>query len=158
MIPANTRAASRGSAAMHALPLLALLLGALAAPPSAAAQRWVLPDSVCDRVDSVFAFVERDEPGCALGVIQDGPLAYGRGYELANLDWGIPIGPSTVFDIGSVSTQFTATAVALLEMDGVLSLDEDVRHWIPKMPDYGKAITLRHLLNHTIGVGTTSRA
>jgi CubicO group peptidase (beta-lactamase class C family) len=85
-------------------------------------------------------------------VIQDGRLAYARGYGLANLDWGIPLGPSSVFDIGSVSKQFTATAVALLEMDGVLSFDDDVRRWIPELPDYGKTITLRHLLNHTSGV------
>lgn len=141
------------SSLLRALPAAALpLLGALAGPAPASAQRWPLPDSVRTRVDSVFSFVGRDEPGCALGVVQDGRLAYARGYGLANLDWGIPIGPSTVFDIGSVSKQFTATAVALLDIDGVLSLDDDVRRWIPEMPDYGKTITLRHLLNHTSGV------
>ncbi|MDP2957493.1 MAG: serine hydrolase domain-containing protein, partial [Longimicrobiales bacterium] len=129
--------------------LLTLLI-VTAAPLGA--QRSTLPDSTRAKVDEVFAFVDRDAPGCALGVIQDGRLAYGRGYGLANLDWGIPITTSTVFDIGSVSKQFTATAIALLETDGVLSLDDDVRRWIPEMPDYGKTITIRHLLNHTSGV------
>jgi len=85
-------------------------------------------------------------------VIRDGRLAYGKGYGLANLDWGVPIGTSTVFDIASVSKQFTATAVALLDMDGVLSLDDDVRRWVPELPDYGSTINLRHLLNHTGGL------
>jgi CubicO group peptidase (beta-lactamase class C family) len=100
----------------------------------------------------VFSFVERDAPGCAVGVAQDGKLAYGRGYGLANLDWGIPITTSSVFDIGSVSKQFTASALALLELDGVLSLDDDVRRWVPELPEYGTPITIRHLLNHTSGI------
>jgi CubicO group peptidase (beta-lactamase class C family) len=131
------------------LVLMALLL---APPHTLGAQEATLPDSVRARVDQIFAFVDPDAPGCALGIIQDGQLAYGRGYGLANLDWGVPIGTSTVFDIASVSKQFTATAVALLEMDGVLSLDDDVQRWVPELPDYGAAITLRHLLNHTSGL------
>ncbi|MEJ2207299.1 MAG: serine hydrolase, partial [Gemmatimonadota bacterium] len=79
-------------------------------------------------------------------------LAYGRGYGLANLDWGIPLTTSTVFDIGSVSKQFTATAIALLEAEGTLSIDDPVRKWVPELPDYGTPFTNRHLLNHTSGV------
>jgi CubicO group peptidase (beta-lactamase class C family) len=131
---------------------LSVALLFVVAPTPLAAQRWTLSDSVQARVDSVFAFVDRDAPGCALGVVLDGRLAYARGYGLANLDWGIPISTSTVFDIGSVSKQFTATAIALLDLDGVLSLDDDVRRWIPELPDYGTPITIRHLLNHTSGV------
>lgn len=116
------------------------------------AQRWTLSADVQTQVDEVFAFVDRDAPGCALGVIQDGKLAYGRGYGLANMDWGIPITTSTVFDIGSVSKQYTAASIALLDVEGVLSIDEDVRKWIPELPEYERTITLRHLLNHTSGV------
>lgn len=135
------------------LPAAALLAAAsLLAPPAADAQRWTLPEAQQRGVDSVFAFVGRDEPGCALGVIRDGTLAYGRGYGLANLDLGVPLSTASVFDIGSVSKQFTATAVALLDLDGVLSLDDDVRRWIPELPDYGHPLTIRHLLNHTSGV------
>lgn len=135
------------------LPAAALLAAAsLLAPPVADAQRWTLPEAQQRGVDSVFAFVGRDEPGCALGVIRDGTLAYGRGYGLANLDLGVPLSTASVFDIGSVSKQFTATAVALLDLDGVLSLDDDVRRWIPELPDYGHPLTIRHLLNHTSGV------
>jgi len=130
-----------------------LVLALLLSPPTpAVAQRWTLPDSVRSQMDEVFSFVERDEPGCAMGLVQGGILAYGRGYGLANLDWGIPITTSTVFDIGSTSKQFTASALALLEMDGVLSLDDEVRRWIPELPDYGHPLTIRHLLNHTSGI------
>jgi CubicO group peptidase (beta-lactamase class C family) len=138
---------------LRTLPVAALVAGAsLLSPHPTAAQRWTLPETVQRDVDSVFAFVGRDDPGCALGVIRDGTLAYGRGYGLANLDLGVPLGTASVFDIGSVSKQFTATAIALLDMDGVLSLDDDVHRWIPELPDYGHPLTIRHLLNHTSGV------
>jgi len=131
---------------------VALALATALWPRPVSAQRWTLPDSVQRGVDSVFAFVGRDEPGCALGVVQDGKLAYGRGYGVANMDWKVPLTTSSVFDIGSVSKQFTATAIALLDMDGVLSIDDDVHRWIPELPDYGHRLTIRHLLNHTSGV------
>lgn len=132
---------------------LAALAAALAlAPTNVEAQRWTLPEPVRSDVDEVFAFIERDAPGCALGVVRDGRLVYGRGYGLANLDWGIPVSTSSVFDIGSVSKQFTAAAIALLDLDGVLSIDDPVRRWIPELPDYGAPLTIRHLLNHTSGV------
>jgi CubicO group peptidase (beta-lactamase class C family) len=131
---------------------LLLVVSFNALPIPVAAQRWTLPDSLQQQVDEVFSFVDVDEPGCAMGILQDGMMAYGRGYGLANLDWGIPLSTSSVLDIGSVSKQFTATAVALLDMDGVLSLDDDIRRWIPEMPDYGNTITIRHLLNHTSGI------
>lgn len=137
---------------VRTLPLATLVAASLLVPGAAAAQRWTLPEAEQRGVDSVFAFVGRDEPGCAVGVIRGGILAYGRGYGLANLDLGVPLSTASVFDIGSVSKQFTATAVALLDLDGVLSLDDDVRRWIPELPDYGHPLTIRHLLNHTSGV------
>jgi CubicO group peptidase (beta-lactamase class C family) len=105
------------------------------------------------RVDQIFReFTARESPGCAVGVMRDGKLVLARGYGLANLEHGIPITPSTVFDIGSTSKQFTAASVVLLAQQGKLSLDDDVRKHIPELPDYGKTITLRHLLHHTSGL------
>lgn len=121
-------------------------------PASVSAQQWTLAPETRLEIDEAFTFVERDAPGCALGVVQDGTLAYARGYGLANLDWGIPLTSSTVFDIGSVSKQFTAAAIALLDIDGTLSIDDPVRKWIPELPDYGAPLTIRHLLNHTSGI------
>jgi CubicO group peptidase (beta-lactamase class C family) len=136
---------------MRRVLVLAAVTFAVAVPP-AGAQRWTLDDSVQRQIDSVFDFVQLGDPGCAVGVVQNGRTVFAKGYGLANLDWGIPLSPSTVFDIGSVSKQFTATAIALLDIDGVLSIDDDVRQWIPELPAYQRPITIRHLLNHTSGI------
>lgn len=104
-------------------------------------------------IDQIFAAYNRpDSPGCAFGIYRDGRLALARGYGRANLELDTPITPRSVFDIGSTSKQFTAAAIALLAEDKKLSLDDDVRRFIPELPNYGHTITLRHLLNHTSGL------
>lgn len=104
-------------------------------------------------VDALFAPWDKpDSPGCMLGVIRDGELVHARGFGQANLEHGIPITIKSVFDIGSTSKQFTASCIGLLEQDGKLTADDDVRKWIPELRDYGTTITLRHLLNHTSGL------
>ena len=129
--------------------LLALPHLAAAAPPPGDPR----PDSLSARVDSLFAPLDRsDSPGCSLATVRGGRLLYAHGYGMANLELGIPNLPRTVFDIGSVSKQFTAMSVVLLAADGRLSLDDDVRRWVPELPDYGARITLRHLLHHTSGL------
>lgn len=106
-----------------------------------------------DAVDAVFAdYSDTRTPGCALGVIVDGELVYGRGYGMANLELGVPISTRTVFRTGSVSKQFTAAVVAIAAMDGHLSLDDELRRWIPELPDYGTPLTIRHALHHTSGL------
>ena len=105
------------------------------------------------RVDELFREYDRsDSPGCALGVFRDGKIEYARGYGMANLELGVANTPQTVFDIGSTSKQFTAFAIQLLARDGKLSLDDDVRKWVPEIPSYGKTVTIRHLLHHTGGL------
>ena len=105
------------------------------------------------RVDSIFAsYSATGAPGCAVGAIQDGKLVHGRGYGIANLDYDIPIDTRSVFYMASVSKQFTAFAVLLAAQDGKLSLDDDVRKYIPELPDYGTLVTIRHLIHHTSGV------
>jgi len=105
------------------------------------------------QVDAVFA--EFDYPGsvgCALGVARGGEFLYKKGYGFANLDWDIPITPTTVFYVGSVSKQFTAATIALLAHEGLVSLDDDIRKHLPEMPEYDPPVTIRHLLHHTSGV------
>jgi CubicO group peptidase (beta-lactamase class C family) len=85
-------------------------------------------------------------------VSRAGDLVFSGAWGSANLESGEPLTPARVFYLASVSKQFTATAVALLALDGALSLDGDVRTWIPELPDYGAPITLRHLLTHTSGL------
>ena len=105
------------------------------------------------RVDAVFKEYDRsDAPGCAVGVYRDGNLDYARGFGIANLDHGLPITPDTVFYVGSVSKQFTAMSVALAAREGKLSLDDPVRKYVPELPDFGKPITVRHLIHHTGGL------
>lgn len=109
--------------------------------------------SVSARVDGLFAQWDTEtSPGCAVGVTQNGETILERAYGMAELEWGIPNTPETIFEGGSVSKQFTAAAVNLLVLDGVLSLDDDVRRWVPELPDYGHTITLHHLMTHTSGL------
>jgi CubicO group peptidase (beta-lactamase class C family) len=110
-------------------------------------------DSRQDAVDKIFAgFAKPASPGCAVGVYRDGKMIYAKGYGLANLEQNVSITPKTLFDIGSTSKQFTAASILLLEKQGKLSLNDDVRKYIPELPDYGKKITILHLLNHTSGL------
>lgn len=105
------------------------------------------------RTDSVFtAFDRSDSPGCSVGVFRDGAIRYARGYGMANLELGVANSPHTVFDVGSVSKQFTAMSILLLQKDGKLNIDESVRKYIPELPAYADHITLRELLSHTSGI------
>ena len=119
----------------------------LLAATTAAAQ-----PEVTARVDSAFAAYDARSPGCAIGVAQNGRTLLSRAYGMADLEHDVPNTPETVFEAGSVSKQFTAAAIVLLARQGTLSLEDDVRRWIPEVPDYGTTITLRHLLNHTSGL------
>ena len=114
-----------------------------------AAQR----DGPGPRVDALFAsWTGPRTPGCAVSVMRGGELLFARGYGAANLEYDVPITPSTVFHVASVSKQFTALAVALLVADGEVSWDDDVRRHVPELPDFGAPITLRHLAHHTSGI------
>ncbi len=109
--------------------------------------------SITAKVDALFASYDKPgSPGCALGVIKDGKLIYTRGYGMANLEHNIPNGPQIVYDIASMSKQFTAASILLLAAQGKLSLDDDVRKYIPELPVYQKPITIRHMLHHTSGL------
>jgi CubicO group peptidase (beta-lactamase class C family) len=106
-----------------------------------------------DQVDRLFAAWDRpDSPGVALAVVRDGQVVYSRGYGMADLERSVPLGPHSVFDIASTSKQFTACCVLLLANEGRLSLDDDVRTYFPQLPDYGRPITVRHLVHHTSGI------
>jgi CubicO group peptidase (beta-lactamase class C family) len=103
------------------------------------------------KVDQAAAQLYRDTPGAVVGVIKGGKLTFVKGYGAANLTYGIPFTPETPTNIGSSSKQFTGFALALLASRGKLSLDDDVRKYIPELKDFGKKITVRHLLSHTTG-------
>ena len=128
-----------------ALPMLALCL-------LVTANSFAQPEFT-DKVDRVFAdWNTTSSPGCALAVVKDGHIVYEHGYGMANLELNIAITPQSVFDIGSVSKQITAMAMLLLAQEHKLSLDDDVRKYLPEIPDYGSTITIRHMLHHTSGL------
>jgi CubicO group peptidase (beta-lactamase class C family) len=117
-----------------------------------AGRAWAQADLTA-QVDKAFAAYDRaDSPGCALGVIRDGEFIYRKGYGMGSLELGVPLTSSSVFYMGSVSKQFTAASAVLAEEQGLLSLDDDVRKYIPELPDYGRVITLREMLHHTSGL------
>lgn len=93
-----------------------------------------------------------ESPGAAIAVVHQGKILFTKGYGSANLEYDIPITSKTIFHAASVSKQFTVFAALLLEADGKLSLDDDVRKHLPEVPDFGKKITLRHLASHTSGL------
>lgn len=131
--------------------LFALVTCALAS--AADAQRGAMTDTTTRAVDRVFdAWRSTDSPGCALGVSRNGRVVYERGYGMANLETGTPISPSSIFHVASVSKQFTAMAIMLLAREGKLSVDDNIRKYLPEIPDYGTPITIRHLLTHTSGL------
>lgn len=130
----------------------AVILSAPLLPRPATAQE-ALPAPVALRVDSVFAtYTQPLSPGCALGVMHNGQLVYAKGYGLSDLEHDVPIAPSSIFHVASISKQFTAYSILLLQRDGLLSLDDDIRKYLPPVPDLGHVITIRHLIHHTSGL------
>ncbi len=111
------------------------------------------PAAVTARIDSLFAPYNRtDAPGLAVAVVRDGRMIFAKGYGMADLEHRVPITPSTVFDVASVSKQFAGMAIAMLIGEGKVRLDDDIRRHIPEMANIGAPITINHLLHHTSGV------
>lgn len=105
------------------------------------------------KADSLFAsWNTPNTPGFSIAVIKNGELLFSKGYGIANLEYDIPNHANTIFDIASLTKQFTAYAVATLAQAGQISLQDDVRRYIPELYNFGKTITLQHLLSHTSGL------
>ncbi len=128
----------------------AVVLWAMAAEVQAAATE--------DQMDHLVAqTVKADCPGCAVLVVDDGKIVFRRAYGIANVDTGAPITTATAFNIESVTKQFTAACIALLVEKGELTLDDDIRKYVPEMPEYEWPITIRHLIHHTSGIRDFTR-
>ncbi len=91
-------------------------------------------------------------PGCAVGVSLNGESVFEKAFGMAEMEHNIPNTAQTIFESGSVAKQFTAAALVLLQQDGKLNIDDPVRKYIPELPDYGKPLTIRHILTHTAGL------
>ena len=106
-----------------------------------------------EQVDELFSVCDtRDTPGVAVAVVKNGTVLYKNGYGIANLEYDIPVESSTVFDIASLSKQFTGFAISTLLEQGKISLDDDIRMYIPELPDFGYTVTIDHLVHHTSGL------
>lgn len=104
------------------------------------------------RIDQLFSKWNNATPGVSVAIERNGKLIYHKAFGLADLEHDVPNTTSTIFEAGSVSKQFTAFSILLLASEGKLSIDDDVRKYIPELPTYDKTITIRHLMNHTSGL------
>lgn len=108
---------------------------------------------ITQKIDALFTTWDQPEmPGGVIGIVEKGELVWSKAYGKASLEYDIPNTTETIFNIASVSKQITAFSLILLEQQGKLSLDDEVRKYLVEMPDFGKKITIRHLLNHTSGL------
>ncbi|HSA94861.1 MAG TPA: serine hydrolase [Acidobacteriota bacterium] len=114
-------------------------------PPGALSQK--------ERMDKLFDFWNRlDQPGFAVVVVKEGQVVYQNVFGLAGQEHAVPIAPNTLFNTATLSQAFVGQAVAMLEKQGRLSLDDDVRKYVPELPDLGTPVKLRHLVYQTSGL------
>ncbi|AGP82349.1 penicillin-binding protein [Alteromonas mediterranea MED64] len=133
---------------------LLLLIGLSACQPSSKPEKPLNgPSQQTLEFDRLFTqFDDINKPGASVAVMQDGEIIFSKGYGSANLEYDIPVTPETMFHVASVSKQFTVFAILLLAEEGKLNFDDDIRQYIPEVPDFGHTITLRHLASHTSGM------
>ncbi len=127
------------------------LLGFLLVQTTLSAQQ--LDNAQIQEINAQFeAWNSTHTPGGAVGIFKDGKIIYSKAFGMASLEYDIPNTTNTIFNIASVSKQITAYSLVLLEQQGKLSLDDEVQKHLPEVPDFGKKITLRHLMTHTSGL------
>lgn len=126
-----------------------ILLLILSLPFVAAAQSW---EDTVRSIEKIFERYKSTNPGAQLAISRNGQVIFSRAWGMADLERNVPLTTASVTEAGSVSKQFTAAAVLLLEQQGKLSLDDDVRKYVPELKDYGTPITLRMMMQHTSGL------
>jgi CubicO group peptidase (beta-lactamase class C family) len=111
------------------------------------------PQSLAERIDAAIApYYRSDAPGATVIVVKDGKTVLRKAYGMADIASKRPLTPDTALRIGSITKQFTATAILMLAEEGKLSLDDDITKHLPDYPAQGKKITIEHLLTHTSGI------
>jgi D-alanyl-D-alanine carboxypeptidase len=108
-----------------------------------------------ERLDLAFTrHYPANQPGAAIIVVKNGTTIFRKAYGLADVATGLPLAPDMLFRLGSVTKQFTATAILMLADAGKLALSDDIRRFLPDFPTGGKQITIEHLLTHTSGIAS----
>ena len=103
-------------------------------------------------IENIFSRYKPNNPGSQLSIARNSQVIFSKAWGLANLEHNIPLTTNSIIEAGSVSKQFTAAAILLLEQQGKLSMEDDVRKYIPELPDYGTPIKLHHMMHHTSGL------
>ena len=111
-----------------------------------------LPDSTIKKIDNIFKNFDSNTPGCAVAIMKKGEVIFKKGYGMATMEYNAPISSSTIFHIASESKQYVAFCMLLLEQQGKLSVDDDIRKYLDYVPDFGKKITIKNLIHHTSGL------
>jgi len=104
------------------------------------------------QVDTIFSEFRENTPGVSVLIKKDGKVIFKKGYGLANLENKTPITPKTNFRLASITKQFTAYSIMLLEQERKLSFDDNLTRFFPDFPSYGRKITIRNILHHTSGL------
>ncbi|MGD2218433.1 MAG: serine hydrolase domain-containing protein [Gemmatimonadales bacterium] len=134
----------------YAVALLPLV--ALAALPTAASAQTATAVAAEQYEEVLIGAYPADEPGAAALVARNGEVEFLEASGMASLELGVPLEVDMVFEIGSITKQFTAVAIMMLVEEGKLSLDDPMTKFLPDYPEYGDAITVEHLLTHTSGI------
>lgn len=133
--------------------LMAMLAAACAGRPGPAPLPPAAAPDRHQQIDAIFQpWTGGTTPGCAVAVSLNGALDYARGYGVAELEHEVPITPRSIFAVASIAKQFTAFSIGLLAQESKLSFDDDIRKYLPEMPDYGRTITIAQLIHHTSGL------
>jgi CubicO group peptidase (beta-lactamase class C family) len=105
------------------------------------------------KIDKLLqAEFKANEPGVSALVYKNGKVIYRKAFGNANMELNIPMTPENVFEIGSITKQFTAVSILMLMEQGKLNLEDEITKYIPDYPTHGKTITIHHLLTHTSGI------
>lgn len=128
---------------------LLLVLLAFTCSLSMPAQSW--QDTV-NRIEKLFERYKPANPGAQLAISRNGQVIFSKAWGLADMEHNVPLTTVSPTEAGSVSKQFTAAAILLLEQEGKLSLNDDVRKYVPELPGYGEPVTLRQMMQHTSGL------
>ena len=112
-----------------------------------------ITESQAKQIDQLFEdWNELMHPGGVVGIMKDGKILYTKGYGLASVEYGVKNDENTLFNIASISKQFTAMGIVKLHLAGKLSIDDDIHKHLKDIPDFGETITIRHLMHHTSGL------
>ena len=104
-------------------------------------------------IDNLFVdWNKPNHPGGTIAIMYDGEIQFLKSYGLASLEFLVPNTKSTIYNCASVSKQFSAMAMVILHLEGKIDINEDVRTYLPWVPDFGEEIRISHLLHHTSGL------